>query len=335
MTTPDPHTPPRLSSSLAPRADAAEVLRGVDLRGQVAVVTGGASGIGTETARALLGAGARVILPVRDVARGEQVAASLRSSFTDDQPADVTVTELDLGSLDSVRRGAAEILKLAPQIKILINNAGVMATPQGQTPDGFETQFGTNHLGHFLLTELLMPALLAAAPARVVALTSSGHRRSDIVWDDIQFERRPYDRWAAYGQSKTANALFAVGLTRRYGDQGVTANAVHPGGIMTGLQKHVTTEEQQAMGWQNDQGEFSPVFKTPAEGASTSVWAATAPELEGVGGLFLEDLQESAVIDDPKASPTFGHMAYARDPDSADRLWALSRELVGLDKGGR
>ena len=315
----------RIVSPLAPRADAAAVVRGIDLGGQTAVVTGGASGLGTETARALLLAGARVLLPVRDRAKGEGVAAELRRSTG----GTVELVDLDLGSLVSVRRGAAEMLALAPQIHILINNAGVMATPQGRTPDGFETQFGTNHLGHFLLTRELLPALLAAAPSRVVALTSSGHRRSDIVWDDINFERRPYDPWDAYGQSKTANALFAVGLTQRYAGEGLTANAVHPGGIMTGLQKFVPVEEQRRMGWQDEQGRLNPVFKTPAEGASTSVWAATSPQLDGVGGLFLEDLQQSTPLDEAAPSPLFGYKPYALDPESARRLWALSEELVG------
>ncbi|CAM4315637.1 oxidoreductase [Deinococcus marmoris] len=316
-----------IASPLAPRATALEVVQGINLTGKTAVITGASSGIGVETARALLSAGASVILAVRDIGKGEKIAAELRES-TGNQNAQVI--ELDLASLAQVREGAARILAAAPAIHMLINNAGIMATPQGQTPDGFETQFGTNHLGHFLLTQLLMPALLAAAPSRVVALSSSGHRRSDIVWDDIQFERRPYDRWDAYGQSKTANALFAVGLTQKYGAQGVTANAVHPGGIMTGLQKFVPVEEQRAMGWQDESGKLNAVFKTTEEGASTTVWAATSPQMEGVGGLFLEDLQESTPLDPQNPDPMFGHKPYARDSESAARLWTLSEELVGL-----
>ncbi|GGO19196.1 oxidoreductase [Deinococcus humi] len=314
-----------IASPLAPRATALEVIQGIDLGGKTAVITGASSGIGVETARALLWAGASMILAVRDPAKGEKVAAELSSSTGNHK---VQVIELDLGSLAQVREGAGRILAAAPAIHILINNAGIMATPKGRTPEGFELQFGTNHLGHFLLTDLLMPALLAAAPARVVALTSSGHRRSDIVWDDIQFESRPYDRWEAYGQSKTANALFAVGLTQQYGARGVTANAVHPGGIMTGLQKFVPLEEQRAMGWQNEAGELNPVFKTTEEGASTTVWAATSPQLQGVGGLFLEDLQESTPLDPQNPDPMFGHKPYTRDSGSAARLWTLSESLV-------
>ncbi|AIZ45785.1 oxidoreductase [Deinococcus radiopugnans] len=314
-----------IASPLAPRATALEVVQGIDLNGKTAVITGASSGIGVETARALLSAGASVILAVRDTGKGEKIAAELRES-TGNQNAQVI--ELDLASMGQVREGAARILAAAPAIHILINNAGIMATPQGQTPDGFETQFGTNHLGHFLLTQLLMPALLAAAPARVVALSSSGHRRSDIVWDDLNFGRRPYDRWAAYGQSKTANALFAVGLTQQYGARGVTANAVHPGGIMTGLQKFVPLEEQRAMGWQDESGKLNAVFKTTEEGASTTVWAATSPQLEGVGGLFLEDIQQSTPLDAQNPDPRFGYKPYALDPESAARLWTLSEELV-------
>lgn len=314
-----------IKSPLAPRADAADLLKDTDLTGQTAVVTGAASGLGVETVRALLGAGARVIMPVRDTARGEEVARELAQATGNN---DVHVVQLDLSSLASVRQAATEILKLAPQIRMLINNAGVMATPQGQTADGFETQFGTNHLGHFQLTRLLMPALLAAAPARVVALSSSAHRLSDIHWDDPNFQTTPYDPWQAYGQSKTANALFAVELNRRYADQGVTANAVHPGGIMTGLQKHMPEGEAQRRGWIDENGVPNPAFKTPAQGAGTNVWAATAPELDGVGGLFLEDLQQSTPLDEASPSPLFGYKPHALDADSARRLWTLSEQMI-------
>jgi len=314
-----------IKSPLAPRADPTDLLKDTDLTGQTAVVTGAASGLGIETVRALLSAGARVIMPVRDTARGGEVARDLAQATGN---SDVHVVQLDLGSLASVRQAAGEILALAPQIRMLINNAGVMATPQGRTADGFETHFGTNHLGHFQLTRLLMPALLAAAPARVVALSSSAHRLSDIRWDDVNFQSTPYDPWQAYGQSKTANALFATELNRRYADQGVTANAVHPGGIMTGLQKHMPEGEAQRRGWIDENGVPNPAFKTPAQGAGTSIWAATAPELDGVGGLFLEDLQQSTPLDETNPNPLFGYKPHALDEDSARRLWTLSEELI-------
>ncbi|WP_407539244.1 oxidoreductase [Deinococcus radiomollis] len=303
-------------------ATALEVIAGHDLSGQVAVITGGASGIGLETTRALLHAGARVLVVVRDPERAAEALATLEA-----RPGQLDTVTLDLASLASVREAAAQVLAMTPKVHLLFNNAGTMATPFGHTEDGFETQFGTNHLGHFLFTTLLMPALLAAAPARVVVLTSSGHRRSDVHLDDPNFERRPYEKWSAYGQSKTANSLFAVELTRRYQEQGVTANAVHPGGIMTNLQRFLPREEQLAMGWMDEQGNLNPVFKTPEQGAATSVWAAVGSELEGVGGLFLEDVGESLPFD--PALPFTGYMPYARDPQTAKALWTLSEELVG------
>jgi NAD(P)-dependent dehydrogenase (short-subunit alcohol dehydrogenase family) len=186
-------------------------------------------------------------------------------------------------------------------------------------------QFGTNHVGHFALTAGLLPALKAAGKARVVALSSIGHRRSDVHFEDLNFRERPYDPWAAYGQSKTANVLFAVGLTRRYASDGITANAVMPGGILTGLQKHMTRQEQMAMGWFDESGTPNPRFKSTAQGASTSIWAAVAPELEGVGGLYLED----CAVAQPWTSerPMSGYMPHARDPESAERLWSVSEEI--------
>lgn len=315
----------RITSSFNAKSTALEVVAGHDLSGRTAVVTGATSGLGTETARALLSIGARVLLAVRDTAKGEQVAAELRKSTSNDK---AEVVALDLSSLESVRQAAAQILKIAPKIDILINNAGVMVTPQSQTFEGFEMQFGTNHLGHFLLTELLMPALLAAAPSRVVALSSLGHRRSDIVLDDLNLERRPYDKWEAYGNSKTANALFALGFSDRYAAQGVTANSVHPGEIMTGLQKHMPLEEQLEKGWIDEEGNPNPMFKNTEQGAATSVWAAVGKELEGVGGLYLEDVQEALPFD--PATPGSGYMPYLRDHAKADKLWEASQQMVGL-----
>ena len=310
-----------VTSRFTREATALEVVSGRDLSGRVALITGGASGIGLETTRALLSAGSRVLVAVRDPARAQEALAGLEA------PAgQLETVQLDLASLASVRQAAATVLARTPRLHLLINNAGTMATPFGHTTDGFETQFGTNHLGHFLLTTLLMPALLAAAPARVVALSSIGHRRSDMHLDDPNFERREYEKWAAYGQSKTANALFAVGLTQRFGAQGVSANSVHPGGIMTNLQRFLPREEQVAMGWMDEQGQLNPAFKTPEQGAATSVWAAVGRELEGVGGLYLEDVNEALPFE--AARPFGGYMPYARDGQRADALWTLSEKLV-------
>ncbi len=217
------------------------------------------------------------------------------------------------------------------QTHILINNAGIMATPQGYTPDGFEQQFATNFLGHFLLAQLLLPALRQTAPARIVSLTSSAHRMSDIHFDDIQYQHRPYDKWEAYGQSKTADALLAVALTQHFREQGITANAVNPGGVRTELQQHLTYEEMQARGFYDAAGNLSPNFKTPEQGAATTVWASVALELAGVGGLYLEDCHQAAPYD-PKI-PTFtGYMPYALNADHAEQLWTIAEKLVARDR---
>lgn len=313
-----------ITSPFGARSTALEVVRGHDLSGQVALVTGATSGLGVETARALLSAGARVVLGVRDVTRGEALARELAASTGQAAP---EVLALDLSSLGSVRAAAETFLARHSRLDLLVNNAGVMATPFGHTEDGFETQFGTNHLGHFVLTGRLLGALRAAPAARVVALSSAGHRLSDVDLTDPQFARRPYDKWLAYGQSKTANALFAVGFTERFGAQGLYANAVHPGGIMTGLQKFLPREEQVRMGWMDEAGNLNPVFKTPEQGAATSVWAAVGDELRGVGGLYLEDVREGLPYD--AARPQEGYRPYALDPERARGLWSLSEDLVG------
>lgn len=297
-----------------------------DLGGRSVVITGGASGIGVETARALAGAGADVMLAVRDRVAGEKAAAQINESIGDDR---VVAGTLDLASLGSVA-AFVDAWGDAP-LDILINNAGVMATPRLYTADDLELQIGTNHFGHFLLTMGLTRALLNASEedrtARVVSLSSIGHRRSDIHWDDPHYRTRPYDKWEAYGQSKTANSLFAVGYSARFEEHGVTCNAVMPGGIMTPLQRYLAKEEMVAMGWMDAEGNVREGFKTPEQGASTSVWAAVGEELEGIGGLYLEDCAEAPPWSE--ANPVKGVMPHAIDPESADRLWALSEETTG------
>ncbi len=309
----------RITSKFGHGSTALDVARGVDLTGSQAIVTGAASGIGVETVRALASAGAAVTIGVRDVEKGRAVAADVGGG--------VRVERLDLADFASVRRFADAFLSRGEPLHILVNNAGIMACPLARTPEGYESQFATNHLGHFLLTVRLLPALRAAKRSRVVSLSSTGHRISGIVFDDIHFERREYQKWMAYGQSKTANALFAVELDRRGKALGITANAVHPGGIMTGLQQHLTREEMDAMGWLGPDGRPRVGFKTPAQGAATSVWAATAPELEGHGGRYLEDCNESGPATPDK--PFAGVHAHALDPVSARRLWDASEEMVG------
>jgi NAD(P)-dependent dehydrogenase (short-subunit alcohol dehydrogenase family) len=299
-----------------------EVLEGIDISGKLALVTGGSSGLGAETARALASAGAQVVITARNLAKGEEVAEGIRASTRNDA---VEVMELELGSFTSIRAFAEKFLARHDALDMLINNAGVMACPFAKTEDGFELQFGTNHLGHFLLTSLLIPALLRAAPARVVALSSNGHKMSPVVFEDINFEQRPYHKWASYGQSKTANILHVVELERRLGERGVHAHAVHPGAIPTELARHLDQADFEMLQGRAGAGQFK--VKTVPTGAATSVYAATAPELAERGGVYLDDCQVAAVNDDE--STPGGVRSYAIDPEAAQRLWTVSEEMVG------
>jgi NAD(P)-dependent dehydrogenase (short-subunit alcohol dehydrogenase family) len=308
----------RVTSRFGHSSTALQVIEGVDLSGRTAVVTGGASGIGLETARALAVAGARVILGVRDTARGAAAVEEIRSTSPE---ARVEVVGLDLSSLAAIHSAGVDLRGCVGSLDLLVANAAVMATPFGHTADWFELQFGTNFLGHLALFLEVLDLLKKAGGSRVVALSSIGHRRSDVDFEDPHFVRRPYDKWVSYGQSKTACSLLAVGITQRYSSEGIWANAVHPGGIMTGLQKHVPHDEQLAMGWIDDSGVVNDRFKSPAQGAATSVWAAVGPELAGRGGLYLEDCGEAAPW--TRERPFEGVMPYAIDPDSAQRLLDL------------
>jgi NAD(P)-dependent dehydrogenase (short-subunit alcohol dehydrogenase family) len=309
-------------AGFGPETTTDQVLEGIDLHGKLALVTGGSGGLGAETARALAAKGARVVITARDVAKGEEVAQGIRKSTGNDG---IEVEELELGSLASVRALAERFLARHDALQILVNNAGVMACPFARTTEGFELQFGTNHLGHFLMTGLIAPALLRGAPARVVSVSSRGHQMSPVVFDDIQFEERPYEKWSAYGQSKTANILLAVELERRLGPRGVHANAVHPGVIPTDLARHMVPEDYARLRSRAPGGRMR--VKTVESGAATAVYAATAPELEGRGGLYLEDCRVANVDDAENAAE--GVRSYALDPDAAKRLWSTSEELVG------
>jgi NAD(P)-dependent dehydrogenase (short-subunit alcohol dehydrogenase family) len=283
---------------------AAEAIAGVDLSGKRAIVTGGASGIGVETARALAGAGAEVTLAVRDVEAGERVAREVGAAGAG---------RLELADLDSVAAFAAS---WDGPLHILVNNAGVMALPDLQrTPEGWELQFATNHLGHFALAVALHDAM-AQEGARIVSVSSAGHLRSPVIFDDVNFAFRDYAPFLAYGQSKTANVLFAVGATARWSDDGIYANALHPGGIATNLQRHLPGDyiAQRV-------AETGMTLKTVEQGAATSVLVASSPALEGVGGRYFEDCRQSPVVDH---NTTPGVAPYALDADNADRLWELS-----------
>jgi NAD(P)-dependent dehydrogenase (short-subunit alcohol dehydrogenase family) len=292
-----------------------EVTADRDLTGTVALVTGASSGLGQETARALAAAGARVILAGRN---DEKLAAVAKVISERSPAATVEICHLDLTSLAQVRQFAGDFLAANDRLDLLINNAGVMFTPFEHTEDGFELQFGTNHLGHFVLTCLLAPALLRHPPSRIVNLSSGGHLASDIIWEDPNFERRAYDPFLAYGQSKTANILFTVELERRLSGRGVHAYAVHPGLVATELARYMTSEVRSQLMEKARQGGGMPMRKSLEQGAATSVWAATAPGLEAVGGAYLADCQVSD-----------HHAAWALNPDAAARLWALSEKLVG------
>lgn len=308
----------KIGSGFGHDSTASEVLQGIDLTGQLALVTGGYSGLGLETTRALVKAGASVIVPARrpDVAR--EALSGLEN---------VEVDELDLSDLDSVRAFAERFLESGRSIDLAILNAGVMACPETRVGPGWELQFATNHLGHFTLINLLWSALTAGEGARVVATSSSGHQISPIRWDNLNFEGN-YQKFEAYGQAKTANALFAVELDRRGIEQGVRAFAVHPGGILTPLQRHLPKEEMVALKWIDEDGNaINSAFKSPEQGAATQLWAATSPQLEGKGGVYCEDCD----IAEPfvEGVPSIGVKEYAVDPEQSKRLWDLSVTLTG------
>jgi NAD(P)-dependent dehydrogenase (short-subunit alcohol dehydrogenase family) len=317
-------TTERISTPFDAESTAAEVVEGIDLTGRRAIVTGGASGIGVETARALAGAGAAVTLAVRNTAQGDQVAADIRSSTGNDEVAVARLELTDSASID------AFVAAWDGPLDILVNNAGVMAIQELTLTDrGHEMQFATNHLGHFALTVGLHDALAAAGGARVVSVSSSGHLRSPIVFDDLDYAFRDYDPFGAYGQSKTANVLFAVEATRRWADHGITANALMPGGIATPLQRHVLEADPDYMKKAADRYERAGrTLKTPEQGAATSVLLASYPEVEGIGGRYFEDCNEAPVVHRRPESGMGGVASYALDPGNAWRLWEVSLELI-------
>jgi NAD(P)-dependent dehydrogenase (short-subunit alcohol dehydrogenase family) len=294
---------------VSPDTTTADVLEGVDLTGKTALVTGASAGLGVETVRALRSVGAEVVGAVRDLDKGRAALG-----------ADVDLVELDLADLDSVRRGAGEISSRLPDLDLLINNAGVMAPPLMRTKQGFELQLGTNHLGHFVLTNALLPTL--GVGSRIINLSSRGHLRSPMRWDDPHFrDESTYEKWTAYGQSKTANILFTVELEKRLADKGIHAHALHPGVIMTELSRHLTADDQTALAKRLPAAGFT--FKQVDAGAATTVWAATSKELEGTGGLYLEDCHVAGVT---PGDGSAGYASYAMDPDEAARLWTWSDE---------
>lgn len=302
-----------------------EVLVGLDLTGRRFLVTGASGGLGLETSRALASKGAVVVMAARDQGKNENAAASIRAAYSD---AKLESLILDLGSLKSVRLAAAEFMARNVPLHGLILNAGIMATPLGHTVDGFEQQFGVDHLGHFLLARDLLPRLVESAPARVVVLSSAGHQMGDVDFDDVNFERRDYEPFLAYGAAKTCNVLHAVEIDRRYRDQGVRAFAVHPGVIHTELGRYMTDETMASLISRLSERPVEMAWKSPEQGAATSVWVATSALLDGRGGEYCEDCNVSAVVADGELNEG-GVAARAVDPERASALWALSEKLVG------
>lgn len=314
-----------ITTGFGPFSTATEVAAGIDLSGRTAIVTGAASGIGVETARALARTGVAVTLAVRNMDAGRRAADRIAAITSNPR---VTAAELDLADMDSVESFASG---WRGPLHILVNNAGIMMTPESYTSQGWELQFATNHLGHFALARGLHPALAADGSARIVVVSSSGHGNSPVIFDDLFFDKRPYDPGAAYGQSKTANVLFAVEATRRWAADGITANALMPGGVWTNLQRYwdpavLTATKAQVL-------KAGLPVKSVEQGAATSVVLATAAALDGIGGRYFEDCNEAQTVD-KITDGLHGVRNYALDPDAARRLWDVSVELLAADRRG-
>jgi NAD(P)-dependent dehydrogenase (short-subunit alcohol dehydrogenase family) len=310
-----------MTATFGPQSTTDEVLAGIDLSGKRALVTGVSAGLGVETARALTAHGAQVVGAARDLDKARGATAQIPG---------LELVALDLGNLNSVRACADALVADGRPLDLIIANAGVMACPKGVTADGFETQFGANHLGHFVLINRLAPLLRPGA--RVVSLSSAGHRYSDVDLEDPNFTRTPYVEFIAYGRSKTANALFAVEFDRRHKGRGLRAASVHPGVIATELGRHMTPEVLAQMmqlanpgGAPADPGAIA--WKTIPQGAATSLWAGVVADADAVGGRYCEDCHLAEPATDP--SVRGGVWAYAQDPARAEALWALSERMVG------
>ncbi|WP_352302886.1 SDR family NAD(P)-dependent oxidoreductase [Kineosporia sp. NBRC 101731] len=310
----------RIDSPFGAKSTATDVLAGIDLSGRLVVMTGGYSGLGLEATKALTAAGAHVVVP----ARRPEVAAQALAEVPNTE-----VDELDLGDQASVAAFAERFLSSGRDIHYTIDSAAIMANPYTTVGPGWESQFGTNHLGHFALVNRLWPAI-ARGRGRVVSVSSIGHRRGGIHWDDIDFTHG-YDKWRAYAQAKTANALFARHLDRLAAPQGVRAFSVHPGGILTPLQRHLPKQEMVDLGWIDADGNPVAAFKTPEQGAATQVWAATSALLEGLGGLYLEDCNIADLASEESTIMMGGVRSWAVDPAEAERLWDLSVERTGVN----
>tara|TARA_Y100000768_G_scaffold133706_1_gene99533 strand:+ start:1001 stop:1975 length:975 start_codon:yes stop_codon:yes gene_type:complete len=312
-----------VNSGFGAKSEPNEILEGIDLTGKVAMVTGGYSGIGLETVRGLRDSGAKVIVPARRI----DVAKSELSGVVEEND----IIGMDLSDPDSVMNFVNEFNSSGISLDILINNAAVMACPQMQTKEGWDLQFAVNHIGHFILTKGLLPRLAKSGDARIVTLSSTGHKLSGIQWDDIHFEKS-YDKWKAYGQSKTAASLLAVEVNTRMKDEGIKTFSVHPGGIFTPLQRHLEKEEMIALGWLGEDGELSEMaaanFKTPTQGAGTSLWCATSPMLNDISGVYCENCDVAERQEEGPMARYIGVNDWAIDTDEASKLWDLTEQTI-------
>ena len=308
------------------KSDADKIVKEKDLSGKIAIVTGGYSGIGLETTRALVAIGAKVIIPAK---RTEVAVQNLEGIVSKEN-----IVEMDLGNLNSVRKFTEDFKESFGKLDLLINNAGIMACPETRIGNGWESQFAVNHIGHFLLTKELMDTMAENDGARFVSLSSSAHSLTGILWDDIHFQNNSYDKWMAYGQSKTASSLIAIEFHRRMVDKGVSGFSVHPGGILTPLQRHLQKEEMVALGWMDENGSPSEMaknfFKTTSQGASTTLWCATSPSLNGIGGVFCEDCDIAKRKNevDESLQRYFGVADWAVDTEEASKLWDVTEKML-------
>lgn len=309
-----------IQSGFNKSSTASEVLAGLDLSGKTAIITGGHSGLGFESTKALAAAGVHVIVGARNLTIAQKKLKGIPK---------VTVNELDLSDIGNVKRFAENVVNSKIRVDMLICNAGIMACPETRIGSGWEAQFGTNHIGHYVLAKLIWKTLNRGA--RIVCVSSAGHHLSPIRWEDIHFKKETYDKWVAYGQSKTANALFALQLDEYGKEHDIRAFSLHPGKIFTPLQRHLTTEEMIAAGWLDKEGKpADPTFKTPEQGAATQVWAATSPKLKGLGGLYCEDCEIAKPASAYKEQPFCGVSDYAANLDEAQKLWSLTANLTGV-----
>ena len=315
-----------INSGFSNQSEPKDILKNIDLHNKVAIVTGGYSGIGLETTKALVAVGANVIIPAK---RPEIANQNLNGVVSE-----TNIIKMDLGNLNSVKNFTNSFKENFNTLSLLINNAGIMACPETRVGDNWESQFAINHIGHFLLTRELMNILADTEGSRFVSLSSSAHALTGILWDDIHFNKQPYNKWMAYGQSKTASSLIAIELNKKMKDYGVESFSVHPGGIITPLQRYLEKEEMIALGWMDEDGSPSELaknfFKSPSQGASTTLWCATSNDLNGLGGVFCEDCdiakRKSEV--DESLQRYFGVADWAVDTDEALKLWELSEKII-------